>query len=253
VQRKKRHHQVPRAYLERFASGGNVQVVRRDGKSFQANPINVAVESGFYDLPNGEGGKTQEIEDFFEGIEGRAQAVFADIDHTSRPPGKGNEDRAWLSLFLALQMSRTTQQREQILFPRRVTEWSAGRVLTKELLAEYLEVEHLGFKPSEREVDGAWVYVSQHLQDETIVTPEFAIEMMIQVAALKTSMIAAMNWTVEVDARRRFITSDAPVIPWRSPPTGTITRASGSTRRRSCVSRSTPRSSWSYRGASARP
>jgi uncharacterized protein DUF4238 len=218
VPRKKRHHQVPRAYLERFASGGNVEVVRRDGGTFQADPINVAVESGFYDLPDGEGGKTQIVEDFFEGIEGRAQAVFAEIDRTGRPPnGIDNEDKAWLSLFLALQMSRTTHQREQILFPRRLTEWAAGRKVTKELLAEYLETEHLGFKPDDREVDGAWVYVWQHLQDEDIVTPGFAMQMMFDVAAIKTPIIAAMSWTVEVDPHRRFVTSDMPVIPWRKP------------------------------------
>ena len=216
--RKKRHHQVPRAYLERFASDGNVQVVRRDGRSFPSDPINVAVESGFYDLPDGEGGKTQIVEDFFEGIEGRAQAVFAEIDRTGRPPdGVTSEDKAWLSLFLALQMSRTTQQREQILFPRRVTEWAAGREVTKDLLAEYLETQHLGFKPDEREVEGAWIYVYQHLQEEDIITPQFAMQMMFEVAQIKTPIIAAMNWTVEIDPRRRFITSDAPVIPWRKP------------------------------------
>ena len=216
--RKKRHHQVPRAYLDRFASGGNVEVIRRDGTSFRADPINVAVESGFYDLPDGEGGTTQVVEDFFEGIEGRAQTVFAEIDRTGRPPtGIDNEDRAWLSLFLALQMSRTTQQREEVLFPLRVTEWAAGREVTKDLLAEYLETEHLGFKPEDPEVDGAWIYVGQHLQDESVVTPEFAIQMMFEVAALKIPAIAAMNWTIEVDPRRRFITSDVPVVLWRKP------------------------------------
>jgi hypothetical protein len=216
--RKKRHHQVPRAYLERFASGGNVEVVRRDGGRFQADPINVAVESGFYDLPDGEGGTTQLVEDFFEGIEGRAQAVFAEIDRTGRPPnGIDSEDKAWLSLFLALQMSRTTQQREQVLFPKRVTDWAAGRVVSKELVAEYLETQHLGFKPDDREVDAAWIFVMQHVQDESVVTPQFAMEMMFEVAKMKTPIIAAMSWTVEVDPHRRFITSDVPVIPWRKP------------------------------------
>lgn len=44
----KRHHFVPRVYLDRFALDGLVHVRRRDGGAFNANPVNVAVECGFY-------------------------------------------------------------------------------------------------------------------------------------------------------------------------------------------------------------
>jgi len=50
VSRPKRHHYVPRNYLERFADGSRILVRRRDGASFPTNCINVAVESGFYDV-----------------------------------------------------------------------------------------------------------------------------------------------------------------------------------------------------------
>jgi hypothetical protein len=194
-----------------------VSVVRRDGRRFDTDPINIAVESGFYDVPDGQGGTSSEVEDFLEMVEGAAQMVLGGIDRTGRPPAPGSEDRQRLALFLALQMSRTTQQREQVLFPKRVVDWANGREITKDLVAEYLETEHLGFKPDVREVEGAHVYVTQHLQDESVVTPEFAIEMMFAVTGAKTDTILAMNWTVEIDRRRRFITSDVPVIPWRKP------------------------------------
>lgn len=58
----KRHHHVPRRYLERFAVDGKVLVRRRDGKTFETNPVNVAVESGFYDVSGRTGGKPADVE-----------------------------------------------------------------------------------------------------------------------------------------------------------------------------------------------
>lgn len=107
--RKKRHHQAPRAYLERFARDGKVGVVRRDGGTFDSDPINVAVESGFYDITDGSGQKSDEIEDFLEVVEGAAMGAIASIDRTGRASTEGSRDRDRLALFLGLQMTRTTQ------------------------------------------------------------------------------------------------------------------------------------------------
>ena len=213
----KRHHHVPRAYLERFASDGLVRVRRRDGTSFETNPINVAVESGFYDISDGIGAKSSEVERLLARIEGPALGVIGDVDRSGRPPGEGTAGREALALFLALQMTRTTQHRERVLFPKRVADWADGREVTPEIVAAYLRTEHLGFEPDEGEVDGAYVFVSEHLKDTSVLTPTFGVEMMLQSADALTERILPLNWTVEVDPRHRFITSDAPVIPWRKP------------------------------------
>lgn len=79
----------------------------------------------------------------------------------------------------------------QVLFYRRVTEWAAGREITSDLVAEYLETQHLGFKPHEREVDGAYTNVWAHLQDEEVITPEFGVEMMMTAAEAMTERTLA--------------------------------------------------------------
>ncbi len=206
---------MPRAYLERFASDGRVRVRRRDGTSFESDPINVAVESGFYDVSDGSGGTSSEVEEWLARVEGPAHTALTGIDQTSRPPAPGSEAREKLALFLALQMTRTTQHRERVLFPKRVADWAGDRRLTKDLVADYLRTEHLGFAPHEREVEGAFSYVSEHLKDPGVVTPTFAVEMMFQSADELVERILALKWTVEVDRRGGFITSDVPVIPWR--------------------------------------
>ena len=52
----KRHHQVPNFYLQRFTVGNLVRVRWRDGKAVETSSINIAVESGFYDVPDDAGG-----------------------------------------------------------------------------------------------------------------------------------------------------------------------------------------------------
>jgi hypothetical protein len=195
-----------------------VFVRRRDGTSFSARPVNVAVESGFYFVPDESGGTSAEVEEMLAQVEGRAYGAFAVVDETGRPPTAGSRERKDLAVFLALQMTRTTQERARVLFPVRVVEWAGEREVTEAVIAEYLETVHLGFEPSEDEIEGAHVYVGQHLQETDIVTATFAIEMMIASADEIATRMLDLNWTVETSrGAASFITSDVPVVPWRKP------------------------------------
>lgn len=215
--RAKRHHQVPRFYLERFSLDGRVSVRRRDTKTFDASPLNVAVEAGFYDVPGAQGGKSSEIEEMLAEVEGAAHAALLSVDRSGVPPTERSDDRLTLSVFLALQMTRTTEHRERVLFPRRVIDWAGDREITQDLVAEYLEREHLGFAPRKREAEGAFIYVSEAMKDPVVSTPEFAIEMMLQVVKELVPRLRPMNWTLEVDRTERLMTSDMPVVTWRKP------------------------------------
>jgi hypothetical protein len=214
----KLHHHVPQFYLERFASGGLVRVRRRDGGDFSTGPRVVAAESGFYDIPDGMGGVSKEIESGLANIEGMTASVFRNIDATGRLPGERDPDSATLALFVGLQIARTTQHRERVLFPQRVLEWANGRDVTRELVAEFLDRKYLGFKPEADEVDGAWtvVRVAERDAPETL-NKEFAVEMMLRSALEISNRLLGLHWSIEVDRRREFITSDTPVVLWRKP------------------------------------
>lgn len=213
----KRHHQVPRFYLERFAVDGRVAVRWRDGKTYDANPINVAVESGFYDIPDGAGGVSKEIEGGLADVEGMADGVLRDIDQTGHLPSPTDPASAVLALFVGLQMARTTEHRERVLFPRRVVDWASGRPITPALVADFLETEYIGFKPEAREVDGAFTLVTVAQQDARTLTDEFAVEMMLRAAWELSRRLLGFNWSIEFDRRNEFITSDTPVVMWRKP------------------------------------
>jgi len=190
----------------------------RDGKEYETSPLNVAVESGYYDIPDGLGGISKEVEAGLANIEAMAEAVLRKIDTNGRPPGERDPDSATLALFIGLQVARTTQHRERVLFPQRVLEWAGGREITPELVADYLEMEYLGFRPEAAEVDGAFtlVHVAQGQAPETL-TQEWAVEMMFRSALEISRRLLGLHWSIEVDRRREFITSDTPVVLWRKP------------------------------------
>jgi len=106
----------PVAVAERFADGDQVFVRRRDGTTFTTNCINVAVESGFYDVELEGGGKSKKVEEILADVEGATTGVFRMIDNTMEAPPHGADERDILSVYLALQMTRTPEQRERICF-----------------------------------------------------------------------------------------------------------------------------------------
>lgn len=213
----KRHHYVPRNYLERFADGDQVFVRRRDGTTFIANCTNVAVESGFYDIELADGGKAKHVEEILADVEGATANVFRCIDNTMAAPPPGTEDRETLAVYLALQMTRTPEHRERTLFPERLATYLDGRELTRELVADYLKNHHLGFAPSDNEVGAAFEFASVALQDGSVLTPEFSMQVMLRSVAELAPRLAELEWCVEHDRKKRFITSDTPLVLWRTP------------------------------------
>ena len=211
--RAKRHHQVPRAYLNRF--GETVRVRWRDGKSYETSTLNVAVESGFYDVPDLDGTSSR-VESALAVVDGEAVEAMAQVDRSGALPIAGSEERFTLAVFIALQITRTTHHREQVMFPERVAAWAGERMITEALVAEYLERIHLGFPPRAREAEGAYLCVSKALEDGA-ATPEFAIRMMLQLVEAIVPTLLALHWTLERDRREQLITSDVPVVIWRKP------------------------------------
>jgi hypothetical protein len=214
---KKRQHFVPRMYLDRFANDGQVFVRRRVGEPFESNCINVAVESGFYDVELPDGTKSKRYEDDLGDIEDRTAPVLRKIDDTLVPPDPQSEEHRILAVYLAVQLTRTPEERQRVLFPDAVSRFLDGRELTRESVAEYLKTIHLGFKPRKEEVEGAFTYAYVGLNSEGVLTREFTLEMIEVVAEQAVPHLRRLHWTIEIDRKGRFMTSDSPLILWRKP------------------------------------
>ncbi len=203
-------------YLNRFGDDGQVFVRRRDRSTFVSNTINVAVEAGFYDLdvtaPN-----PRHVEEMLSDIEGATAGVLRAIDDRGAAPAPESDDRETLAVYLALQMNRTPEQRERTLFTERLAEYLDGRDLTHDLVWTYLADVHLGFSPTDNEVEAAFTLATVAMSDRDVLTPEFSIQMMLRSVELLAPRMTQFHWCVEHDRKQRFATSDAPLVLWRPP------------------------------------
>jgi hypothetical protein len=212
----KRHHQVPRFYLGRFAEKGRVHVRRRDGGQFTTDPINVAVEANFYKVSDVGPTAALAVEKMMSVNEGDAKTAMDQIDRIGAPPTEGNAFREVLTTFIGVQLLRTTQSREQVLFPMSVSKWAGGRALTERLMAEFLREQYLGFEPWPREAEAALTYIKVGLDDGPL-NQDFAIRTTLSSLQRMLEEVLSFRWSVEAAASGHFITSDVPVVLWRPP------------------------------------
>jgi hypothetical protein len=220
VTKAKRHHFVPRAYLERFGREGRVAVRwRGHSKPVVAGVHNVAVEGGFYETVDAKGQESVAAEEALAVVDGQAINAMRAIVDAGKAPPIGSADRLTLALYIAVQMKRTPESRERYLFPRSVIEYANGRAVDRDLMAEYLEKVHLGFRPGDGEIEGALAltqfFMVEHHKAPT-KTDAIQLTMSDGVGEL-AGVILIKRWSLEIARRPRFITSDCPVVFWRKP------------------------------------
>lgn len=112
-QEPRRHHLVPRFYLERWAVDGRVRVVDlvRDRRAYETSPAQATIETDFYRLDEpGDGRSPVYWEAWLSEVEGKAAAAISDIDARGLA-GMDDEAHQWLCLFIAVQMLRSRSAR----------------------------------------------------------------------------------------------------------------------------------------------
>lgn len=108
-------HYVPRFLLKGFGRGKKSHLWvfdKRTGRTFRTRPGKVAAASGFYDLSYEEGQLT--LEPALADLESAAATVIHRIRRARSVQGLELEDKALLSLFMAVQHLRTPHFREQV-------------------------------------------------------------------------------------------------------------------------------------------
>lgn len=141
-QEPRRHHLVPRFYLERWAVDGRVRVVDllRGRNAYELSPAQAALETDFYrlDEPDDEMSPVY-WEAWLSEVERKAAASIVRVD-AAGPGAMDDEAHQWLCLFLAVQMtrSRSARLRRRAMFAEqmaRVLEVGGPGDLARELFA----------------------------------------------------------------------------------------------------------------------
>lgn len=100
----KRHHYVPRSYLEFFADGNSIWVYdKSEGKYFNTTLENAAVIQHYYSIISDDNQKDNSIEKYFSELEGATKPVLRKIHDGELIDQK---DRLILAMFIAYQFTR---------------------------------------------------------------------------------------------------------------------------------------------------
>lgn len=108
----RRHHTVPRFYLDGFASDRRIGTVRLPGKTrFVQSTLNASAHTDFYSIPNAVGGPDV-VERTLARLEGDTARVFERLKDSEWPLDRVS--RETVATFLAVQFLRGPNRRRQI-------------------------------------------------------------------------------------------------------------------------------------------
>ncbi|MBS1677915.1 MAG: DUF4238 domain-containing protein [Actinobacteria bacterium] len=227
----RRHHYVPRFQLAKFTKDGEnlFQLHTGTGQPRKTSPTDAAFKKDLYIYPDQDGGRVNVLEGIFATVENHAadslRRLLADGEVSAG-------DRATISLFLALQWSRTPGALKR-------AERLASDVLSSQVAAD-LEDGRTFSKLRDRlkaEGDVATDAAAETLRRETIQkfrdgklevvdpTGGNTMGLLVEFAAdTATLMFSAMEWTLVRSAEPAFVISDrgcagfdpTPQHPWSS-------------------------------------
>ena len=110
---KKRHHTVPKCYLENFTDHeGFVWVLDTKNSIFRIKPENILLENHFYTITLKNGEKSLVVEDTLANIEGAYIGIFQ--NKISKDCFLTMEERAKVAVFIAALYIRTSPYRENM-------------------------------------------------------------------------------------------------------------------------------------------
>jgi hypothetical protein len=84
---------------------------RANARTIPMDVQNVAVKCRFYEIEDAGGARFVAAEEALAGLEGAVVQAIRRIDRTEAPPDVGTRERTTLAAFMALQLTRTPEQR----------------------------------------------------------------------------------------------------------------------------------------------
>jgi hypothetical protein len=195
-QEKKRHHFVPKSYLQAFCNPeGKLLVYRKDDpeKVLKMAPDAIGFEKYYYAQPLPDGGRdTNKLENIFSELEGHWPALVARLTNGEDV----NDQLGVLFEFMALQRVRVPASRD-------VTEAALAN-LVKQTLKQMHVAGKLSPMPAGLGVSDVTVAIDPHQSIHGMVT-----QLQVEVAGI---IDRVGLWAVRNETGRPFLTSDNPVI-----------------------------------------
>ena len=214
----KRHHYVPRFYLQRFADpqGKLSAYDRQSSKTITTKPTALAAENDFYRLPDDARLPPMALENAFSSQEGDAARAIRD---TVSAGYVSQEDRQVLALHVALQLARTRRERNFM------------RDLAQLILPLQEQVE-LNEKLSTNafESDAARKIAEDRIgklvsgETDTKVDKKILLGLIFEgLSEVQSVLLSGWNWILITLSEPKFLTSDHPICMLGEPEPGAPT------------------------------
>ncbi len=205
---KKRHHTVPKCYLENFTdSDGFVWVLDTKDNIFRIKPENILLENHFYTITLKDGEKSLVVEDTLANIEGAYIAIFQNKIEKELP--LTNEERAEVAVFIAALYIRTSPYREGLrgalgTLRSGVEDWEKQFETMSEESKKAMAAIPSSGKGESISIDDLDKYLRNFNEHHSMNV----IEQLPEIAQI----IFDMKWAIWKDADSNFVTSDDPVV-----------------------------------------
>lgn len=213
-QEPRRHHLLPRFYLQRWAVEDRVRVIdlERNRNAYETAPERAAIETDFYRLPEAKGMSPVYWEAWLSQVEGHAASAFEVLD-TDRPGDLDEEQHQWLALFLAVQMTRGRKAREKrrAMLAEEITQ--ILEAYGPESLADELRQGDLFAYSDEDPLEAIMADVERFRADpsQLPLTREQDLEAFAHTATHIAGLFTTRHFAI-YKTRRALITSDEPMV-----------------------------------------
>lgn len=213
----KRHHYLPKFYLDGFSQDGLVAVYDREENEVRLQqPKDTTVIGHFYTMEDAEGRRRYEVEALLSEYEGKSSPV---IKKLAAKEAINADERTDLAIFIALAATRTPDIVDSLKLAKvNFILDTAKRLFNDvETVAVQLRTDKLYARVSEEEiVEEAKQMVSMAQNNGLTVNVEqkWAVGMAIRMAFAVAPILAGRDWLVLVreNGKKSFITTDAPVM-----------------------------------------
>lgn len=212
--RPKRQHYVPRFYLEHFADiNGMVWSYDLQAESIRpATPENTAVETNFYSVIDAEGEHNDEIENWLQGVEGKASELYPKVLRGERLQG---QEKADFAVFIASLFTRSpaivTAYAELMgKFAQHITDLTMRNRTQFDTEMDRYDADR-GVTTSGKERDELFEFAKDKTRYFVEVDKKRGLEALAGTDHL-TPIFYDMTWAVFESKDQHLITSDNPVV-----------------------------------------
>jgi hypothetical protein len=205
----KRHHYVPRSYLEFFSQDNGIWVYdKKEKKYFNPSLENVTVIQHYYSIISDDDQKDNSIEKYFAKLEGKAKPILEKLDQCKQID---QQERYTLALFIAYQFTRVPSYEKQ---NRDSVDWLFQTMKEWDIPDEEpTEIKVPDFLPSDTpgvSVRGLHNYLTE-LKESDKKFKNQHLQMMISSAKTLVDAFVSLDWTfVYAGEGSSFITSSNP-------------------------------------------